>query len=248
MFTTAQRDAVRDRILELAQADARVTAGALTGSAALGAADAWSDIDLAFGIADGSPIVAVLADWTAVFRGEWGVLHHWDLRSESSIYRVFLLPSGLEVDVAVTPQADFGARGPQFRPLFGSTRQLEPAPAPDAQYLVGLGWHHVLHARSSIERCKPWRAAYWISAIRDNALTLACLRLGADAFYARGVDGLPAAVTAPFAATFVRSLDVAELRRALSVATACFLRELDTWDAALCARLQPVLQEFGAPK
>ncbi|MDQ2806836.1 MAG: hypothetical protein M3Z04_07955 [Chloroflexota bacterium] len=248
MFTTEQRDAVRDRVLDWARSDPRVTAGALTGSAAVGAADAWSDIDLAFGIADGIRIEAVLADWTALFRRELGALHHWDLRSGPSIYRVFLLPTGLQMDVAVTPQGDFGARGPQFRLLFGPSRQLEPAPQPDAQYLIGLGWHHVLHARSSIERDKPWRAAYWIAALRDQAIALACLRLGEDAFYARGVDRLPPDVTATLAATLVRALDAAELRRALAAATACFIRELAAWDAALCARLTPLLQEFGAPQ
>ncbi|HLI90456.1 MAG TPA: hypothetical protein VKV37_17335 [Ktedonobacteraceae bacterium] len=36
-----------------------------------------------------------------------------------------------------------------------------------------------------------------------------------------------------------------ELRRALAVATTCLIAELEAWDTALCARLKPVLQEFG---
>lgn len=248
MFTTEQRDYVRGRVLDLARADQRVTAGALTGSAAVGAEDEWSDIDVAFGIADGVSLEAVLDDWTEALGRELGALHHWDLRSGSSIYRVFLLPDGIEVDVAVTPQQEFGARGPHFRTLFGATGQPEPAPQPSAQYLTGLGWHHVLHARSSIERGKPWRAEYWISAIRDQALALACLRLGEETFYGRGVDRLPATVTDPLVDALVRTLDEAELRRALAVATACLLSELEAWDPALCARLKPPLQEFGAPQ
>ncbi len=187
----------------------------------------------------------MLADWTAVFSRELGALHHWDLRSGASIYRVFLLPTGLEVDVAVTPQAEFSARGPQFRLLFGPTRQGEPAPQPDAQYLIGLGWHHVLHARASIERGKPWRAAYWIGELRNHIVELACRRLGEESFHARGADRLPAAVTESLTATLVRALDAAELRRALAAATACFIGELAAWDAALAARLTPVLHEFG---
>lgn len=245
MFTPEQRDAARNYVLDLARSDPRVTAGALTGSAAVGAVDAWSDIDLAFGIADGSPIEAVLADWTAVFRRDLGALHYWDLRSGPSIYRVFLLPSGLEMDLAVTPQAEFGARGPQFRPLFGPTRQVEPAPPPEVHYLIGLGWHHVLHARSAIERGKPWRAAYWIGELRNHIIELACRRLGEDSFHARGVDRLPAAVTESLTATLVRALDAAELRRALAAATVWFIGELVAWDAALAARLTPLLHEFG---
>lgn len=247
MFTAEERDRVRERVLEMARGDPRVTAGALTGSTALGGGDVWSDIDLAFGLADGTDPEDVLHDWTEFFAREFDTLDHFDLRAGSSMYRVFLLPSGLEVDVAVTPQQDFGARGPRFHALFGAPREVPTPPQPDARHLIGLAWHHVLHAHSCIERGKLWQAEYWISAIRDHTLTLACLRLGEETAYARGVHRLPATVTAPLAAALVRSLDAPELRRALAAATTCVLRELDAWDPALCARLTPLLRAFGAP-
>ena len=245
MFTAEQRNDVRNRVLELARADPRVTAGALTGSTAFGGGDGWSDIDVAFGIADGTSLEVVLDDWTQVLDRELSVLDYFDLRSGSSIYRVFLLPSGLEVDVAVTPAEDFGARGPHFRTLFGTTHQLEATPQPSAKYLIGLCWHHVLHARSCIERHKPWQAEYWISEIRNHVLALACLRLGETAIYRRGADRLPASVTGPLAEALVRSLDELELRRALAVATRCLIGELEEWNSTLCAQLKPLLQEFG---
>lgn len=247
MFTAKQRDHVRDRVLELARSDPRIVAGALTGSTAVGAGDEWSDIDLAFGIADGIAPDAVLDDWIEAFAREFGALAHFDLRAGPSFYRVFLLPTGLEIDVAVTPHQEFGARGPRFRALFGATRQVEATPTPDARYLIGLGWHHILHAHSCIKRGKPWQAEYWISGIRDHALALACLRLGEEAVYGRGVDRLPIAVTGPLTDALVRSLDESELRRALAAATTCLLSELHARDAALCARLTPLLREFGDP-
>jgi predicted nucleotidyltransferase len=246
MFTAEQRDHVRQRVLELARTDPRVTAGALTGSMALGSGDEWSDIDVAFGITDSIALETVLHDWTQVLDQEFGVLDHFDLPSGSSIYRVFLLPGGLEVDVAVTPGEDFGARGPNFRALFGTIQKLQATPPPDASYLIGLCWHHVLHARSCIERHKPWQAEYWISAIRDHILALACIRLGENPVYGRGVDRLPATVTSPLADALVRSLDEPELRRALAVATRCLIGELEQWDPTLCTRLKPLLLEFGA--
>lgn len=248
MFTVEHRDQVRDRVLELARSDPRVTAGALTGSTARGAQDTWSDIDVAFGIADGFIPDAVLQDWTAVLDREYSVLDYFDLHSGASVYRAFLLSDGLEVDVAVTPGQEFGARGPAFRALFGPTHRREAAAQPAAGYLIGLGWHHVLHGRSCIERGKPWQAEYWISGIRDHALALACIRLGEDAVYGRGVDRLPTAVTGPFAEALVRSLDEPELRRALAAATACLIGELETGHPLLCARLRPLLKEFGAPQ
>jgi predicted nucleotidyltransferase len=252
MFTIEQRDYVRDRVLEMAKADPRVTGGAMVGSIAGGAEDEWSDIDITFAITGGTSLQAVLEEWTQVLERELGVLHYWDLRSGPSIYRVFLLPSGLEIDVSVTPEQEFGARGPRFRPLFGIARQPEAAPQVTtpptieaARFTIGLGWHHVLHARSSIERGKPWRAEYWISGLRDETLALMCRRLGVEASEARGIDRLPASVTDPLMDALVRSLDEPELRRALAAATTCFIGELEAWDPALCERLKPLLQEFG---
>src|SRR5947209_12521637 len=101
MFTAEQRNQVRQRVLELAQSDPRVRGGALTGSMAFGGGDEWSDIDVAFGVAEGITPEAVLDDWTQVLERELGVLTHFDMRSGSWVYRVFLLPSGLEVDVGM---------------------------------------------------------------------------------------------------------------------------------------------------
>ena len=245
MFTPEEREDVRNRVLDLARSDPRITAGALTGSSAVGAGDEWSDIDVAFGIAEGVSVDAVLDDWTQVLTEELGVLHYWNLPFRSSLYRVVLLPSGLEIDIAAVPQEEFGARGPRFRSVFGTARQQEPTTRPSERYLIGLGWHHVLHARSYIERGKLWGAEYWISALRDHTLELACLRLGEETADARGVDRLPTTLTAPLGEALVRSLDEAELRRALSAATASFITEVDVWDPDLCARLKPPLESVA---
>lgn len=245
MFTAGYRNQVRHRVVEMARNDPRVTAGALTGSTAFDSGDDWSDIDVAFGIIEGIPIEDILRDWTQALEQELGVVDYFDLPSGSSIYRVFLLPNGLEIDVAVTPASDFRARGPNFHEIFGPTQQRQDNPPPDAFHLIGLGWHHVLHARSCIERHKPWQAEYWISALRDHTLALACLRYGENAFYGRGIDRLPAAVTSPLADALVRSFDEQELRRALAVATGHFISEVEAWDTNLCARLRPLLEEFG---
>jgi hypothetical protein len=248
MFTAEQRDYVRQRVLALAQSDPRIIAGALTGSMAFGGGDRWSDIDVAFGLAEGITPEAVLDDWTHKLEREWGVIHHFDLPFGSSVYRVFLLPSGLEVDVAATPAEDFGARGPNFRALFGPTQQVPATPQPSASSLIGLSWLYVLHAHASIERHRLWQAEYWIGGIREHILELACLRLGENARERRGVDRLPSTVTDPLADTLIRSLDEPELRRALAAATRCLLDELEAWDPMLCARLSPLLHEFGAPQ
>ncbi|HZU69593.1 MAG TPA: hypothetical protein VFA09_20135 [Ktedonobacteraceae bacterium] len=245
MFTAEFRDYVRQRVLELAKADSRVIGGALTGSASLGTGDRWSDVDIAFGIADGNRLETVLDDWTRSLDQEFSLVNYFDLRAGKRIFRVFLLPNGLEIDISVMPPEEFGAYGPEFHVLFGTPRQVEAMPQPDASLLIGLAWLHVFHARASIERNKPWKAEYWISGVRDQVIALACLRLGENAIYGRGVDRLPSSVTGPLAGALVRSLDTKELRRALTVATRCLIAELEEWDKQLSARLSPLLQEFG---
>jgi len=62
MFSSDERDRVRERVLGLAAADPRVVAGALVGSLALDAGDRWSDLDLTLAVVDGVPVLEVLRD------------------------------------------------------------------------------------------------------------------------------------------------------------------------------------------
>jgi predicted nucleotidyltransferase len=245
MFTAEERDRVRMRLLDLAASDDSVVGAAITGSLAVGGGDEWSDVDLAFGIR--GEIGPALERWTGILYAELGALHHWDLPFASSIYRVFLLPDWLEVDIAFTPEADFGPRGPTWRTVFGEPIEPGPSPAPSADNLAGLAWHHALHARIAIERSQPLQAEYWISAVRDLVTALACLRLGHPAAYAKGADLLPAEVTATLEPALVRSLDEPELRRALAAVAEALAGELEQSDPSLALRLGPMLARLTTP-
>ena len=243
MFTKADRNQIRARLLDRAHRDRRVTGVAVTGSASRGAEDRWSDIDLFFGVAAEIALEEVLGDWSEFMYQELGALHHFDLQSGFAIYRAFLLPECLEVDLAFTPAAEFGALGPHFRLVFGEAVERPAVAEPDRDHLIGLAWHHVLHARICIERNKLWQAEYWISGVRDHALALACLRFDQPARYAKGVDGLPSEVSAQFGDSLVRTLTPSELWRALGAAAAQLLRELREADADLARQLEgPILE------
>jgi hypothetical protein len=157
---------------------------------------------------------------------------------------VFLLPDWLEVDIAFTPAADFGPRGPNWRTVFGETVEAEQNAPVAEDDLVGLAWHHLLHTRMCIERHKPWQAEWLISAARDHVLALACLRLGYATRYAKGADQLPQELTGPLEATLVRSLDDGELRRALAATVAAYREELRQTAPELAGRLEPMLEEL----
>jgi pimeloyl-ACP methyl ester carboxylesterase len=245
VFTSDQREAVRKRLLELAETDPRITGAAVTGSAADGREDRWSDIDLFFGVADHVALAAVVADWSGHLYRELGALHHFELTASAAVYRAFLLPSCLEVDLGFTPAERFGPVGRHFRAVFGEAAQPPLVTPPDPGHLIGLAWHRVLHARSCIERHKPWQAEYWISGIRDQTLALACLRLGKPTDYAKGADALPSAVTGELEAALVRSLEPDELRRALRVAAARLIPELYATDPDQARRLEGPIRELA---
>jgi hypothetical protein len=227
VFTVEQRDRVRARILEIAEADARVVAGAEIGALALDGGDRWSDLDLTFGVAHGVSVDDVLEDWTPQIAREFDAAHLFDLPFRTSIYRVFLLPGNLQVDVSFTPESDFGARGPKFTLLFGQATDQETPPQPSAHHMFGLAVHHAVRARICIERGRLWQAEYWISALREEALTLACLARGLEVSYGRGFDQLPDETLAQASGALVRSLDRAELLRALGTAIDLLLRQAD---------------------
>jgi predicted nucleotidyltransferase len=60
MFTAAERDAVRTWLVAEAQTDERIVAAAITGSFAADTQDEWSNIDIFFGVADGTDRAAVV--------------------------------------------------------------------------------------------------------------------------------------------------------------------------------------------
>jgi hypothetical protein len=214
MFTVEERDRVRRRLQEIARSDKRLVAGALVGSTA-GEGDRWSDIDLTFAIAEHASVSEVLDDWTTRLQNEFGAMKLFDLPVISTIYRVFLFPGNLQVDLSLTPRAEFGALGPKFALFFGSAVKRDPPRPPPASHLFGFAVLCILRARVCIERGRLWEAEYLTSLARDQILTLACLRRGLNTSYGKGFDDLPQEILEPFKGALVGSLERAQLLEAL---------------------------------
>src|ERR1051326_1039240 len=103
MFTPEERDSIRQALLARARQDVRIEAAAITGSASVGKEDRWSDIDLAFGVRDASDMQAAGDDWSRHMYDHHGAVHHVDVARPPWLYRVFLLASTLQVDLAFVP-------------------------------------------------------------------------------------------------------------------------------------------------
>jgi hypothetical protein len=238
VFTVEQRDALREHVLQLAEEDERVVGGAAVGSLAVDAGDPFSDLDLTFGIADHVPAAEVLDDWTRTLIGERDAVQLADLARGPTTYRVFLLPGALQFDLSMTPAAQFRPAGPRFRLLFGETAADDgEVPTPQvagdlfiptpsvAHDLFGWGVIYALHARACIERGRVWQAEHYVGAVRDHALSLACLRQGLPAVQARGFDDLSAETLARFEDAHVSAVEPGALRAALAASVLALMRE-----------------------
>ena len=248
MFSAEERDRLREQIIAAARADKRITGAAITGSAALENQDEWSDIDLFFGIANEAELPGALSAMTELMYSEHRALHHFDVVAGPATYRVFLMASTLQVDLAFTPASSFGAVTPSFKVLFGEPVERERYSPPAAMSLLDYGWLYALHARSSIQRGKVWQAEYMIGMVRDQVLAAACVRFGLPWREARGMDRLPAEEKHRLEAALVRSLEPVELRRALKAVTDCLVDEIEHADPALARRIEPALRELGVGK
>jgi hypothetical protein len=239
MFTVEQRDALRERVLSLAEQDDRVVAGAAVGSLAVdGGGDRFSDVDLTFGIADQVQVAEVLDDWTRTLSDELDAVQLADLERGPTTYRVFLLPAALQLDLSMTPAAQFRPAGPRFRLLFGETAagEVEPLtpPVPGDLFIstpslpwdiFGWGVIYALHTRACIERGRAWQAEHYVGAVRDHALSLACIREGLPPVQARGYDDLSAETRGRFEDAHVGAVEPGVLRAALAASVLALLQE-----------------------
>jgi hypothetical protein len=204
--------------------------------AVAGGGDRFSDLDLTFGIADRVQVTEVLDDWTTRLVEELDAITLTGLERGLTIYRIFLFPGALQLDVSMTPAAQFRPYGPRLRLVFGQKAADEPGTSRPpgslfidtpavARDIFGWGVIYALHTRACIERRRVWQAEHYVGAVRDHALSLACLRHGVVAVQARGYDELPAEVLAQFNRTLVGTAEPGTLRAALAVSVTALLSE-----------------------
>jgi hypothetical protein len=130
------------------------------------------------------------------------------------------LDLGFGLADGVSPADVLADWAPRLEREHDAVHLLDPPPV---HYLFGLGAHDAVRARFCIERGRLWQAEYWISGVRDQALTLACRRRGLNAWHGRGYDDLPPDVLDE--RMLVRSVQKEDLVQALDRAIDALLRE-----------------------
>ena len=198
MFTVEQRDRVQRALVERAERDGRVVSAAIVGSEADGTADRWSDVDLTFAISDEASLDNVLADWTRALDEELDAPWLFDVWTGPTVYRVFLLPGNLQVDLSFTPAARFGPTSPRFRLLFGEIREdrvREPmrrlAETPREQF--GLCVLYLVRTRLYLERGDLGHAQEYLGLASD--LVDAAPSAPTSATHSALLDGMREALT-----------------------------------------------------
>ena len=235
---------MRECLVAAAQADERISAAAVVGSAAVHREDEWSDIDLAFRVAAGLKPADVADAWTERMYEDHDAVDHVDVWSGSTLFRVFLLPSSMQVDISFWPSETFAPSGRAFRLLFGDANQPRPSPSTTPETLIGMGWLYALHARASIARGRNLQALYMVNGVRDHVVSLACLRHGLPAHQGRGVDDLPPDLKEAIAKTLVGGLQRSELSAAFANAITALINEAEQIDPSLASRLREPAQEL----
>ena len=244
MFTDFERSALRDWLIALARTDAKVTAAAVLGSGADGRQDQWSDIDLALRLAPGQDPLGVADSWSARLSEGVQPVGQLDLWSNGALYRVFLLPGTLQLDLSFWPDDRFAAYGPQFRLIFGEANEAVRPEAPSASSVLGWAWLFALHARSSLARSRTLQAVYMINGIRDRVVQLACMRHGLPEAQGRGADDLPPGLKAALKATLPQTTEDAELHRSFGAVLELLVAEARHIDPEGLQRLAGVLAEL----
>jgi len=243
MFTPDEREQLRAQLSSAAQSDPRLTGAAHLGSAALGRQDGWSDIDLALCLSRDAAFEDIVGDWTErLYR--CGAVTHLDVRRGAILYRVFLLENTLQIDISFWPAADFRATGEKFKLIFGTPNHPSPTPPPAAGDLIGMAWLYALHVRSALARNRLLQAEYMLSGMRNETLSLACLRHGLVAIQGRGLDDLPHDLRERLPRCFPHSLAADRLRSCFRAATHLLLEEIEHADSPLAAKLRGPLVEL----
>src|SRR5262245_3694624 len=146
MFSADSRSRLLASLIERARGDERIGAAALVGSLAGGTEDAFSDIDLTFGVAAEARLEDVVEDWTRHLVEREGAGALCDLEARCTRYRVFLRGDCLQIDLSFTPGGEVRKASPRFVPLFG---RFHEAAVADPAYAQMCGWAvHLAHAAS----------------------------------------------------------------------------------------------------
>lgn len=244
IFTEKDSNKMFERLIQMGLSDDRIIGGALVGSSANDTKDKWSDLDITFGLKKEIDPRFVLDEWISILNKEYTIVHYFDVHRSLGIYRVMLFPNGLEVDLSMVPEEEYGPKSSDFKLIFGRIGENKNnLKSHSVEELFGWGWHHILHANSAIHRKKFGQAEFWINNLRNYVFELQCIRFGLPAVHGRGIHLLPKHFNKAMQYTLIKSLSSSELKRSLHLTTKIFLSEINYSNSELSEKLYLIFQK-----
>lgn len=226
MYSKEYRNKVQSSIITFAKEDVRITDCAIVGSESIGKNDEWSDIDLTFGVSMETEIPKILLDWNELMTKNFEANVLFDLAFRESIYRVYLLPNALQVDLSFTPTKQFGAITEKFKLIFGEEKNRDSKPVPKPKTIFGYAVLYALKTRCSIEREKFWQAHYYLEKFKENIMTLKCLSENLNPFDGRDYDKLSDSFLIQIQSSLIGSLSRHNLNKSLKILTIILINEI----------------------
>jgi predicted nucleotidyltransferase len=206
---------VLDDVIDVCAADERILAAFVGGSHARGAADAFSDIDLCFVVADHA-WDDVVAGRGELIRRLGEVLFLEDFGREDRMFAILADGTDLECNFVRVGALDALEAGP-FRVLLDPQGILAgrvfPEHPPDAEAsirelprILSWFWHELTHFTTALGRDELWWAAGQLEALRNLRINLERIHQGAapdEEPYWKLDRELETARVEPLRATFV---------------------------------------------
>lgn len=230
MYPKKTRIEVQKQIIDFAKSDSNIIDCAIVGSESVGNDDKWSDVDLTFGYENDADVNQILRDWSKMMLEVFDANKLFDLSYKESLYRVFLLPNALQVDLSFTPSEHFGAITDNFKLIFGNQRKREFKSLPEINSIAGYTILFALKTRTSTEREKYWQAEYYLSKCRENIMILKCLKENLNSFDGRSFDELPPRFLQQIQNTLIDEPTKQNLENGLKSTIQILIEELSTVD------------------
>jgi predicted nucleotidyltransferase len=181
-IVTSNHQATISSFITACQSDPHILAAVLYGSHAHGAADEWSDLDLAVVVDD--PAYDDFVAGREDFIGQLGEPLFMEEFDNPGIL-FFILSDGTEGELSIERESDFVQPYGHWRPLLDKTGILSnrkprsiPDPADQTEILrrqIMWFWHDLSHFMTAMARGQLWWASGQLEALRRICLNLARL-------------------------------------------------------------------------
>jgi len=260
-FSPLERQQFLEKLHNALSQDPRILGAVLVGSAAVGFADRFSDIDIYGVVADGVDAKSVFEDWIAKIRSLRPVIRNFSSQPSPDVWLAgFLFEDYLELDISFQTAKRLNARKEKWQVLFDRSGELEDRMKASWEnrevssiterytFLLNDIWYYIVHTVVCSVRGHSIRAAYYLNFVRDFCVKLAGLLESVETNESRQAHLLSSDFKDELERTLIKSFEQAELQQAVLAGYELFFRLAAEMDQRLgenhSGRLAEQIREY----